>query len=97
MLNYENPRSLAWVVLTLNGRLGYLHQREAMGVENLSQRLRQPDIADLPTLCEADAIGDFVSLQALLHTLGDAAGELSDAIALRYFSHTDDARRSVGA
>lgn len=97
VLNYQNPRSLAWVVQTLNGRLGYLHQREAMAVENLSQRLRQPDIAELPTLCEADAIGDFVPLQALLHTLGDAAGELSDAIALRYFSHTDNARRSVGA
>jgi hypothetical protein len=57
----------------------------------------QPDISALGFLCEADTIGDFVNLQALLHEMGEVAGELSDAIALRYFSHTDDARRSVGA
>ncbi len=97
VLNYQNPRSLAWVAQTLNGRLGYLHQREPAGVDDLSQRLVQPDISALNYLCEADSIGDFVNLQALLHEMGDVAGELSDTIALRYFSHTDDARRSVGA
>ena len=97
VLNYQNPRSLAWVVQTLNGRLGYLHQRESPGVEDLSHRLRQPDISALGHLCEADAIGDFVNLQTLLHEVGQGSEDLSDAIALRYFSHTDDARRSMGA
>ena len=82
---------------TLNGRLAYLHEREAVGVDDLSKRLRQPDVSALATLCESDAIGDFVHLQDLLREMGDTAGELSDAIALRYFSHTEDARRSLGA
>ena len=29
--------------------------------------------------------------------MANVAVELSDTIALRYFSHTDDARRSLGA
>ena len=97
VLNCQNPRSLAWVAQTLNGRLAYLHEREAVGVDDLSKRLRQPDVSALATLCESDAIGDFVHLQDLLREMGDTAGELSDAIALRYFSHTEDARRSLGA
>ena len=97
VLNYQNPRSLAWVVQTLAGRLAYLHAREPEGVEDLSLRLRRPDIAELDHLSEADAIGDFTHLQALLTELGDGAATLSDAVALRYFSHTDDARRSLGA
>ena len=97
VLNYQNPRSLAWVAQTLNGRLAYLHEREPVGVEDLSRRLRQPDVSALATLCESDAIGDFVHLQDLLREMSDTAGELSDAIALRYFSHTEDARRSLGA
>ncbi len=40
---------------------------------------------------------NFTHLQALLTELGDGAATLSDAVALRYFSHTDDARRSLGA
>ena len=97
VLNCQNPRSLAWVAQTLNGRLAYLHEREAVGVDDLSKRLRQPDVSALATLCESDAIGDFVHLQDLLREMSDTAGELSDAIALRYFSHTEDARRSLGA
>ena len=97
VLNCQNPRSLAWVAQTLNGRLAYLHEREAVGVDDLSKRLRQPDVSALATLCESDAIGDFVHLQDLLRKMSDTAGELSDAIALRYFSHTEDARRSLGA
>ena len=56
VLNLQNTRSIDWVVQTASGRLARLHEREAAGVE-----------------------------------------DLSDDIALRYFSHTDDARRSVGA
>ena len=97
VLNHHNQRSLAWVAQTLNGRLHRLHQREAPGAPDLSQRLQPPDIASLGQLCQADAIGDFIHLQALLRTLGDGAKQLSDAIALRYFSQADDARRSLGA
>ena len=56
-----------------------------------------PDIDQLAPLCVANEIGDFTHLQDLLAEWDAQAQRLSDDIALRYFSHTDDARRSVGA
>lgn len=97
VLNYQNTRSLGWVVQTLNGRLARLHERNAVPVDDLSQRLRNPPLEELPHLCEADAIGDFVPLQALLLHFMQTGAQLSDAIGLRHFSHTGEERRSLGA
>ncbi|MBK6613182.1 circularly permuted type 2 ATP-grasp protein [Ottowia sp.] len=97
VLNLQNTRSIDWVVQTASGRLARLHEREAAGVEDLSRRLPMPDIDQLAPLCVANEIGDFTHLQDLLAEWDAQAQRLSDDIALRYFSHTDDARRSVGA
>ena len=97
VLNYQNTRSLGWVIQTLSGRLARLHESEPPGMEDLSRRLRNPQLGELPQLCESNDIGDFHHLQDLLDHCIATAGSLSDEIGLRHFSHTGEARRSVGA
>ena len=46
--------------------------------------------------CKTTGAGDIGSTLSAGSKLVTAA-TLSDAVALRYFSHTDDARRSLGA
>lgn len=97
VLNHENPRSLSWVVQTLSGRLARLHEKETAPVDDLSQRLRRPELAELRELCVADDIGDFIHLQALLDHFIQVGTTLSDEISLRHFTHTGEASRSTGA
>ena len=96
VLNFENPRSLGWVVQTLNGRLARLHEREPGPLEDLSQRLQPPGADELTRLCQSDHIGDFVHLQALLQQFMKAGAQLSTDISLRHFTHTGEVRRSTG-
>ena len=96
VLNFENPRSLGWVVQTLNGRLARLHEREPGPLEDLSQRLQPPGADQLTRLCQSDQIGDFVHLQALLQQFMKAGAQLSTDISLRHFTHTGEVRRSTG-
>ncbi|MBP8161281.1 MAG: circularly permuted type 2 ATP-grasp protein [Ottowia sp.] len=96
VLNFENPRSLGWVVQTLNGRLARLHEREPGPLEDLSKRLQPPGADELTRLCQSDHIGDFVHLQALLQQFMKAGAQLSTDISLRHFTHTGEVRRSTG-
>ncbi|MBK8665825.1 MAG: circularly permuted type 2 ATP-grasp protein [Burkholderiales bacterium] len=96
VLNQQNPRSLGWVVQTLNQQLAHLQPADAPGQDDLSQRLHCPAGDDLPQLCEADARGDFIHLQTRLAELAATAARLSDDIGERHFSHTDDISRSLG-
>ena len=96
VLNFENPRSLGWVVQTLNGRLARLHEREPGPLEDLSKRLQPPGADQLTRLCQSDHIGDFVHLQALLQQFMKAGAQLSTDISLRHFTHTGEVRRSTG-
>lgn len=97
VLNEQNPRSLAWVVRTLCTRLTRLQANDPHPLEDLAQRLRKLQPADLPALCESDRRGDFVHLQALLAHFIEVGHQLSNDIGLRHFSHTADVGRSVGA
>ncbi len=97
VLNHQNPRSLGWVVQRLRTLLARLHDNDPHQREDLSQRLRNPQPNDLPMLCEADAIGDFIHLQALLAHFIDVGASLSNVIAQRHFAHTTEVGRSVGA
>ena len=65
-----------------------------------------PDIAltvpdpqhwSLEALCERDADGRYAALLDLLQQCTDAAYQLSDDLGARYFTHSGDARHSVGA
>ena len=97
VLNGQNPRSIGWVVSTLQTQLSRLHASEPAAVEDLSARLIAPSAQDLPRLCEHDALGDFTHLQALLQSQLETGAALSDDIGLRHFSHTGDVRQSLGA
>jgi len=95
VLNHQNPRSVGWVIQTMGRQLAKLHASEAGDIEDLSARLLSPAPELLPRLCEADGIGDFIHLQALLDEQMALGAQLSDDIGLRYFSHTGDERRSL--
>ncbi len=97
VLNRQNPRSLGWVVQTLRSQLAALHRDDAPQPDELWQRLPGPMPEALTRLCEADASGNFIHLQALLAQLMESAARLSDDIGLRHFSYVDDVHRSLGA
>ena len=97
VINHQNPRSLGWVTQTLGTHLNHLHRHDSANMEDLSLRLRSLAPGDLPRLCQANEIGDFIHLQEYLAHCIDTAGELSREISLRHFTHTGEARRSVGA
>lgn len=96
VLNHQNPRSLGWVVQTLRSQLALLHRGDTPRHDKLWQRLPSPAPEQLPRLCEADASGDFIHLQALLAQLMETAVQLSDDIGRRHFSHAGDLHRSLG-
>ena len=96
VLNQQNPRSLGGVLQLLQDRLARLRQA---GVPPFGEEaaLHVPAPDELPRLCQADAIGDFVHLQTLLAQWMAAGARLSEQIALRHFSLAADARTSLGA
>ncbi|QTD43947.1 circularly permuted type 2 ATP-grasp protein [Ottowia testudinis] len=96
VLNFQNPRSLGWVVQQLIGRLSRLHEREPGPLEDLSRRLQPPAASDLTRLCQSDHIGDFIPLQELLAHFMQVGSQLSTDISLRHFTHTGEIRRSTG-
>ena len=61
--------------------------------------LTVPDPEDwsLEAICERDAQGNYGNLVELLGQCTDAAYKLSDDLGARYFTHSGEARHSVGA
>ena len=108
VLDRDNPRSLAWVVMTLRGRLDKLASRAPMPLPDLATALTDPGewvMADLwPNPIPEDG-GDLAARRAaqashlmnLLEQLSESALALSDAIGRRYFSHAADGSQSLGA
>ncbi|MGY8903569.1 MAG: circularly permuted type 2 ATP-grasp protein [Burkholderiales bacterium] len=94
VMNRDNPRSLGWVLQSLNGRLDKLMAnqpgRDTPG--RLTPWLPQPSTWTLDKLCQAqdssEALPDYPALQTLLHECQEAAYALSDEVGARYFSHT---------
>jgi uncharacterized circularly permuted ATP-grasp superfamily protein/uncharacterized alpha-E superfamily protein len=88
----RNPRSAAFQLAQLQKHLGRLPDR----------RLGEADaeLAALASRCttsKATAGGGLsgIALEAFLHDGQQVAGRLSDALALRYFSHVYESRRAV--
>ncbi|HQS92524.1 alpha-E domain-containing protein, partial [Polaromonas sp.] len=108
VLDRDNPRSLAWVVMTLRGRLDKLAGNAPLPLPDLAAAWPDPGtwtMADLWPGQGGDASGDLASsraaqasrLMALLEQFSESALVLSDAIGRRYFSHAADASQSLGA
>ena len=97
VLDRDNPRSLGWVAQTLRGRLAKLAGSAAGEVPDIALTVPDPQQWSLEAMCERDADGRYATLLDLLQKCTDAAYKLSDDLGARYFTHSGDARHSVGA
>ncbi|AJY63270.1 circularly permuted type 2 ATP-grasp protein [Burkholderia glumae] len=95
VLDGDNPRSLAWVVQKMQGRLTKVEHGEGYALSELSQTLPVLGQWSLHALCETDGDGRHAALLEHLQTLGRAAWDLSNRIGERYFSHVREAGRSL--
>jgi uncharacterized alpha-E superfamily protein len=97
VLDRDNPRSLGWVAQTLRGRLARLAGSAAGEVPGIVLSVPDPQAWTLDDLCAREHNGEYATLLALLQQCTEAAFQLSDDLGARYFTHSTDARRSVGA
>jgi uncharacterized circularly permuted ATP-grasp superfamily protein/uncharacterized alpha-E superfamily protein len=97
VLDRDNPRSLGWVAQTLRGRLAKLAGSAPGEMPDIALTVPDPQKWSLQAMCERDADGKYTALLDLLQLCTDAAYQLSDDLGARYFTHSGDARRSVGA
>jgi uncharacterized circularly permuted ATP-grasp superfamily protein/uncharacterized alpha-E superfamily protein len=97
VLDRDNPRSLGWVAQTLRGRLAKLAGSAPGEVPDIALTVPDPEHWSLEAMCERDADGRYTTLLDLLQKCSDAAYKLSDDLGARYFTHSGDARHSVGA
>ncbi|WP_241015080.1 circularly permuted type 2 ATP-grasp protein [Burkholderia sp. Ac-20379] len=95
VLDGDNPRSLAWVVQKMQGRLTKVEHGEGYALSELTETM--PDIGSwsLHALCETDEDGRHAVLLERLQATGRAAWELSNRIGERYFSHVRESGRSL--
>ena len=66
-------------------------------LDPLARKMPDPAAWSLATLCAPDAEGHHPALTQLLAQCVDAAWALSEAISLRYFTHTFETGQSLGA
>ena len=97
VLDRDNPRSLGWVAQTLRGRLAKLAGSAPGKMPEIALTVPDPQAWSLEDICERDAEGRFSNLLALLAHCSQAAYKLSDDLGARYFTHSGEARQSVGA
>ena len=97
MLDRDNPRSLGWVAQTLRGRLAKLAGSAPGKMPQIALTVPDPQGWSLEAICERDAQGNYRYLLELLAQCSDATYKLSDDIGARYFTHSGEARQTVGA
>jgi uncharacterized circularly permuted ATP-grasp superfamily protein/uncharacterized alpha-E superfamily protein len=97
VLDRDNPRSLGWVAQTLRGRLAKLAGSAPGEMPDIALTVPDPQQWSLQAMCERDADGRYMVLLDLLQLCTDAAYQLSDDLGARYFTHSGEARHSVGA
>ena len=96
VLDRDNPRSLGWVAQTLRGRLAKLAGSAPGRLPDIALTVPDPQGWSLDAVCQRDSDGRHANLQALLRQCTDAAHQLSDDLGARYFTHSGEARSSVG-
>ncbi|MBP7566856.1 MAG: circularly permuted type 2 ATP-grasp protein [Burkholderiaceae bacterium] len=101
VLDRDNPRALGWVLQTLRGRLAKLAASSlhtgAGQAPDLAHTLPDPATWVLGEICEPGEDGSYPALLALLAHCTDAAYRVSDAISAHYFTHSGEAKQSLGA
>jgi uncharacterized circularly permuted ATP-grasp superfamily protein/uncharacterized alpha-E superfamily protein len=97
VLDRDNPRSLAWVVQTLRGRLAKLAGSEPDQLSLLSLSVPDPGQWQLEALCSVAPDGTFDTLTDLLLDCGEASYHVSEEIGAIYFTHSGESGQSLGA
>ena len=105
VLDRDNPRSLAWVAHTLRGRLAKLAGSEPNELGELSLRVPDPKTWDLARLCtfgddgldNSTNVQNLIALRELLDQCVEASFDVSEVISATYFTHSGEAKQSVGA
>jgi uncharacterized alpha-E superfamily protein len=92
----DNPRSLAWVAITLRRRLAKLSGGASDALTELSLMAPDPASWGLEQLCTLDADGRYSLAMALLQDCVQCAYSLSDEVSAIYFTHSDDGSHSTG-
>ena len=92
----DNPRSLGWVAHTLRGRLAKLAGSEPNELSELSFKVPDPAVWGLEQLCSVDASGAYSFACQLLRECVDSSFAVSEDIGAIYFTHSDEAKHSVG-
>jgi uncharacterized alpha-E superfamily protein len=97
VLDRDNPRSLGWVAQTLRGRLAKLAGSAPDQLSELALRVPDPGTWVLEQMCESDEAGHYNLLGTLLDECVECAYQVSDEISATYFTHSGEAKQSVGA
>ncbi|MES1265600.1 MAG: alpha-E domain-containing protein, partial [Variovorax sp.] len=97
VLDRDNPRSLGWVAQTLRGRLAKLAGSAPGELPEIALTVPDPQAWTLEEMCEHDSEGRYARLLELLQQCTEASYKLSDDLSMRYFTHSGEARHSVGA
>jgi uncharacterized circularly permuted ATP-grasp superfamily protein/uncharacterized alpha-E superfamily protein len=97
MTDQENPRSLGWIMRTLRGRLAKLDGAAPGVLTDLALQIPDPEAWSLHDLVAPGPEGKFTALMEELERCTTATFTLSEMLSARHFTHSDDARRSLGA
>ncbi len=97
VMDPDNPRSIAWVARTLRGRLAKLAGSPQGALDELALQVPDPAQWQLPQLCATAENGQQAALLKLLGECQSSVWQVSDAISLRHFTHTDETGQSLGA
>jgi uncharacterized circularly permuted ATP-grasp superfamily protein/uncharacterized alpha-E superfamily protein len=96
VLEAANPRSLGCAVELIGRELALLSAATEQALDwSEMERFARPRAQLLEELCGGDSPDEFASLLALTRSLSDAAKGLSDAIGLRFFSHSETFRSQI--
>jgi uncharacterized alpha-E superfamily protein len=92
----DNPRALGWVAQTLRGRLAKMGHLVNGATEEMSRKIPVLSEVDFSSL-SADGLHPSPELLVLLSHCRQTARSVSDQLNSLFFSHSDEAQRSVGA
>jgi uncharacterized alpha-E superfamily protein len=97
VLDRDNPRALGWVAQTLRGRIAKLAGSAPTKLSPLAETVVDPGSWDLEQICTPDDQDQYTLLLEMLENCTQCAYDVSDAIGSIYFTHSRDAKQSVGA
>lgn len=96
-LDRDNPRSLAWISLTLAGRIARMENTPSGVVPAMLAPFTLPHRWHPDGVTTLAKASDSTAIIALLRGVTHDAYAISDALSQRFFSHAEGADQAVGA